>query len=495
LITFRVDVDYAYPSRIRSFIYTATGIKMGRDYLKNSKIAAKMINESSKEVRTYWFFTPSTIPDEEMMGLLDPAKHEVGLHIAKDPLREMSFLERSTGRKIRYYTTHGTARLLARVMWKRWKERAPKIPDKFPLQSFYVYPTVGIDKLCHIYNTKDTLRIVEGYVKRGYVLHFHPIWLFQRGRINHRGPFYDTLKTLLDVDKELKTLVFRKKFFVKMVSDEDEYEKDIVPTGQLMDELGERGADIFNFIERKWCYSIQNPSKSWARADDNVALLQVTSYDDWWKKIGKKTRNMVRKAEKSEIKTEVVEPDQRFLEGVWKIYNETPIRQERSFPYYGIPLKTVMRSILSSQNCTYISAYSEKELAGFIQLVNGKNTVRISKILSLQAYRERAVNNALVAKAVEVCAAKGVRWIMYGRMGNHPTLDEFKQNNGFTQSQLTRYYVPLTRKGRLAIKLGLHRDLKDSLPQSLKRPLFPLYNWISRTKIKVKLRLKPQQIT
>ncbi len=92
MITFRVDVDYPYPSRIRSFIYTTTGIKMGRDYLKNSKIAAKMINESSKEVRTYWFFTPETIPDKEMMGLLDPAKHEVGLHIANDPLGEMRLL-------------------------------------------------------------------------------------------------------------------------------------------------------------------------------------------------------------------------------------------------------------------------------------------------------------------------------------------------------------------------------------------------------------------
>ena len=152
MITFRVDVDYPYPSRIRSFIYTTAGIKMGKDYLKNSKIAARMINESSKEVRTYWFFTPKTIPDMEMLALLDPARHEVGLHIANDPLGEMLLLERRTGRKIRYYTTHGTARLLARVMWNRWKG-TPKIPDNFPLQSFYVYPTLGIDKLCYMYDT------------------------------------------------------------------------------------------------------------------------------------------------------------------------------------------------------------------------------------------------------------------------------------------------------------------------------------------------------
>jgi hypothetical protein len=79
---------------------------------------------------------------------------------------------------------------------------------------------------------------------------------------------------------------------------------------------------------------------------------------------------------------------------------------------------------------------------------------------------------------------------MYGRMGNHPSLDKFKQNNGFIKFKLTRYYIPLTQKGKLATKLGLHRDIKDVLPQPIKYPLIPVYNWISRTKMKVKLRLK-----
>jgi hypothetical protein len=79
---------------------------------------------------------------------------------------------------------------------------------------------------------------------------------------------------------------------------------------------------------------------------------------------------------------------------------------------------------------------------------------------------------------------------MYGRMGNHPSLDNFKQSNGFTQFQLTRYFVPITRKGRIAIKLGLHRDMKDLLPQSVKRALIPIYNWTSRNRSKVKSKLK-----
>ena len=55
MIKLRIDVDYAYPSRIKSFIYTALNLKGGRDYLKNSKTLARMINESPEEVKAYWF--------------------------------------------------------------------------------------------------------------------------------------------------------------------------------------------------------------------------------------------------------------------------------------------------------------------------------------------------------------------------------------------------------------------------------------------------------
>jgi hypothetical protein len=220
----------------------------------------------------------------------------------------------------------------------------------------------------------------------------------------------------------------------------------------------------------------------------------LTSYDEWWKIIGKKTRNMIRKAEKGGIRTEIAKPNQRLAEGLWKIYNETPIRQERAFPHFGISLRTVAKGLLSTQNCTYIGAYLQDELVGFVQLVHGDSIVLISQILSLQKHWDKAINNALVAKTIEVCADRHSEWIMYGRMGNHPTLDKFKQNNGFTQFQLTRFYIPMTRKGKIAIQLGLQREIKDSLPRAIKYPLFPVYSWVSRTKARVRLKLKTKQI-
>jgi hypothetical protein len=483
VIKLRIDVDYPYPSRLRSFIYTALKVKVGRDYLKNSKILARMINESPKEVKAYWFFTLKTLPDEELLAMLNAEKHEAALHIVNHPYAEMEFLEKSTGKQMRYYTIHGIS-LLGRILWKRWKAKAPVIPQDFPLQSFHQFPTVPLDRRCYTYSTAKAVKIAEDSINQGKVLEVHPEWLFQRGTINHRGPYYATLRKILAVDEELENLAARKKLFVRIARVAREYEKDVLPTEKFVEKLKEREVDIFTFIERKWIHTIPNPPRSWIKADDNIALLQVPSYGEWWRNIGKKTRNMVRKATKSGITTKVSVADEELAEGIWKIYNETPIRQGRAFPHYGVALQTVKRRVISSKNSTFIGAYLENELVGFIQLVHGDNIAIISQILSLQKHWDKAVNNALLAKAIEVCATQQEKWLMYGRMGNHPSLDRFKQNNGFTRLSLSRYYVPLTAKGKIATKLGLHKEFKDALPQSIKYKLISVYNWISRIKTK-----------
>jgi len=198
LIRIRIDVDYLYPSRIKSFIYTFLGIKTRRGYLKNSKIVAGMINKSSQNVKAYWFFTNKTIPDRELLEMLDNPKHEVALHIVNDPYAELRKLEQKTGKKIEYYTIHGTARLVARIVWRRWKSKAPKIPENFQLQSFHQFPTTGIDSLCYLYPAEQAKQMTEDAIRNGNVIYFHPIWLFQRGKMNRRGPFYHVLKGILN---------------------------------------------------------------------------------------------------------------------------------------------------------------------------------------------------------------------------------------------------------------------------------------------------------
>src|SRR4030042_1188264 len=70
IMKIRLDVDYAYPSRIKSFIFTALSRKTSKHYLKNAKIIARMIEESPREIQAYWFFSPPTWPDDEMLSLL-----------------------------------------------------------------------------------------------------------------------------------------------------------------------------------------------------------------------------------------------------------------------------------------------------------------------------------------------------------------------------------------------------------------------------------------
>ena len=490
MIKLRIDVDYPYPSRIKSFISTLLDIQAGNDYLRNPKIVARMINESPEDIKAYWFFTPITFPDEEMLRLLSNSRHEIALHVVKDPNKELETLGKIAGKKVNYYTIHGTSSLVARFMWRRWQFKVPTVPQDFPLESFHSFPVCGLDLLCYTYGEEQVYEIAKSRAVKGDALHIHPIWLFQRGKMNRRGPFYRALRRILNVDNEFETVAFRKKTFFTIAADVKEYEKDVIPTERFIEKLRERRADIFTFIERKWCSPIPNPPKSWVRASDNIALMHVTTYDKWWESIGKKTRNMIRKAEKSGIKIELAGPNEKLAEGIWKIYNETPIRQERGFPHYGTPLEAVKSTVLSSRESTYIGACLQDELVGFAQLVYGDKITILSQILSLQKHWDKAVNNALIAKAVEFCANKRFEWLMYGRMGNHPTLDKFKQNNGFSQYPLTRHFIPLTRKGRIATRLGLHREIKDALPQSIKYRLIPIYNWVSRTKMKIKARSK-----
>ncbi len=495
IIKLRLDVDYAYPSRLKSFIFTTLGIRAGKDYLKNSKIIARMINESKKNVKTYWFFTPTAIPDKETLELLNVEKHDIGLHVAANPYKELALLEKATNRKITYYTIHGTERVLARLMWRRKiSEARASIPPDFPLKSFHVFTVIGVDRLCYNNPSKEAMQIVEDSIKKGEVLHFHPEWLFQRGTINRRGPYYSTLKQILQVDEDLNMLVVRKKLFFTIAYDAREYRRDFVPTDLFLKKLADRNIDVFTFVGRKWCCCIPQPGASWVEMEDNIALLQVKPYEEWLSIVGKKTRNMVRKSEKSGVKTEEVEPSEKLAEGAWRIYNETPIRQDRACPHYGTPLQDVRNMVFAAQSDTFLGAFLNEELIGFIQLVYGDKIAIVQQILSLQRHQDKAVNNALIAKAVQVCASRHIGWLMYGRIGNHPSLDRFKENNGFTKVVFPRYYIALTKKGRIAIRLGLHKELKDSLPIAIKTPLFPVFNWISRSKRQIRFRSPTKNI-
>jgi hypothetical protein len=86
--------------------------------------------------------------------------------------------------------------------------------------------------------------------------------------------------------------------------------------------------------------------------------------------------------------------------------------------------------------------------------------------LSKVSHRDKAVNNAIVAKAVQICADRKLKCLVYGVWGSGGTrgLVEFKVANGFECVEVPRYFVPLNSLGRLALKAGVHRGLVHAMP-------------------------------
>jgi len=256
MINLRIDVDYPYPSRAKSFLSVALRIRKRKshDYLKNARIIAKMINESPKQVMAYWFFTPYTIPDKKLLDLLNPERHEVGLHVATNPYREWKILENETNRKVNYYTIHGTESMLAQLLWgRKIGEKQAKVPpdflEKFDVGHRFIKYMFMLDYLCCEPGLKGAKEAIGRYNENEAVWSVHPEWLFKKGK--KRGPFYQVLKSLLGVDSELGTLKIRTRGFAKIASYNTEWEKNIIPKDDFIQKLSERGIDVFTFLERK----------------------------------------------------------------------------------------------------------------------------------------------------------------------------------------------------------------------------------------------------
>ncbi|MCL4429226.1 MAG: hypothetical protein M1167_00590, partial [Chloroflexi bacterium] len=296
MIKLRIDVDYPYPSRAKSFLNIALRIKnkQSKDYLKNARILAKMINESPREVMAYWFFTPYTIPDKRLLDLLISEKHEVALHVANKPFDEWKVLENETHRTVKCYTIHGTRWVFARLLWgRKLSQPGAIIPKDFPLASFHDVATTSLDRMRYLMGFDNVVKEAQHWIDESIVMSIHPEWLFKATKKAKRGPYYDVLKRILEVDQELDTISVRKTLGVKIARDFREYEKSVIPTDDLILKLDGKGVDIFTFVERKWCCPIADPPSTWTRVDDNIGLLEIKEYASWWSAIGKKTRNMV----------------------------------------------------------------------------------------------------------------------------------------------------------------------------------------------------------
>jgi hypothetical protein len=230
--------------------------------------------------------------------------------------------------------------------------------------------------------------------------------------------------------------------------------------------------DIFTFMqglpetEPKFMYPME-----W----DNLAVLPVSTYENWWnKQIRSITKNRAKQAEKKGVVIREVQFDEKLAGGIWEIYNECPIRQGRRFRHYGKDQETVYREASTYlDDSTFIGAYLGEELIGFIKMVADEDRVQagLMNILSKMQHKDKAPTNALLAQAVRSCANQGIAYLVYNNYSygskQHDGLSEFKERNGFKRVDVPRYYVPLTHFGGFALRMGFHHRLADRFPESI----------------------------
>jgi hypothetical protein len=255
---------------------------------------------------------------------------------------------------------------------------------------------------------------------------------------------------------------------------------------------GER-IDLFTFLERLpddlQERAASTPIFNYPAECDNLAVLPVTSFDNWWtKQISAEARNRARQAPKKGVVIREVPFDDVLVQGICEIYNESPVRQGRSFPHYGKDISTVRNEAATYLNRSiFIGAFLGDKLIGFVKLVTdeGKSQANLMNILSLIQHRDKAPTNALIAQAVRACAGRSIPFLLYqsfsyGKKRPDGT-SRFKEVNGFKRINLPRYYVPLTVLGKAAFRVGLHHKFVDQLPESVGARLRDIQNaWYNR---------------
>jgi hypothetical protein len=260
-----------------------------------------------------------------------------------------------------------------------------------------------------------------------------------------------------------------------------EYVYDIELKKRLIIDLRRKKVDLFTFVHRNFLHkSSYNAMSPFPNDVENLAILKITSYDNWWKNtLKKKERQSVNKAEKSGIRVEKVEINDGFLKDLQKIHNETQLREGRRYRYYGKSLQS-LRAGFHDTNDVF-GAYLDGKLVAVLGIAYGDRAAMFRQFTSSLVYRDKCPNNLLIAEAVRKCNERNIPFLVYGNhYGYIPSLDRFREHQGFRKFSIRRYYVPLTTRGKLAVELGIHRNVYYSLPPALERALLPIYNYASR---------------
>jgi hypothetical protein len=255
--------------------------------------------------------------------------------------------------------------------------------------------------------------------------------------------------------------------FLRTASLKKEWQEDVTDPKKAIRALkaAPMRIDLLKFWQR---IPETEPKYSYYRQFQDVAAIPITTHKKWFEKqINQKARNKIRKAAKLgvEIREEQQLTDE-LVRGIMGIYNDSPLRRGKPFWHYGKDFETVKDELSQDMDiCSFVTAYCEGELIGFIKFFILDRYARTTLILDKQSRRDKSPMNSLISKVVEICAERGIPYFVYSiwRRGDH---GHFQGSNGFIRTPVPVYFVPLTLRGRLAILLRLHdRGIRGWIPE------------------------------
>ena len=286
--------------------------------------------------------------------------------------------------------------------------------------------------------------------------------------------------------KNLAFVISGKLITTAHFTDKDEWLRDVEDPDEVVRALKSAPTriDLFRFWQRipesvaKFGYY-----KEWRQ----IAAIPIKDYQHWLtKQISPSARNKVRKTEKFGVTIQETQLNDELVRGIMEIFNQSPVRRGKRFWHYGKDFETVKKEMsLDLRDSIFITAYHENELIGFIKLYLTDRYAMITLILDKTAHRDKAPMNGMIAKAVEVCAQRHIPYVAYTvwRRGEH---GQFQESNGFERIAVPEYFVPLTLRGELALRLGMHKGIKGLIPEKVMIWLLVLrakwYSWKYRPK-------------
>ncbi len=241
-----------------------------------------------------------------------------------------------------------------------------------------------------------------------------------------------------------------------------------------IDQAKSFGADMLVFCDRPWMgESLQLPLSDQLE----IAVLSFSSFDEWFSRLGKDTRNEIRKGSKRGVEIRAIsEPSGSEAQQIVDLFREAPFREGRYFASYDSwNAQRVMAKFRTDDRFVTTAAFYEGKIVGVAKFKFRGKVAVVNNLLSSLAVRRKIKNvaNSLLAEQIKMLSDRGVRHLTYGKIGVLSGLDHFKRSNGFKPVTVNYNYILLTRKARLSSRFGFYQP-KDIMFSTKLRFVVPL---------------------